>query len=232
MASTATKTETTETTAETGVPPTHHAPNAADLQAAASGITAPQIGLLLLLLLPIVIWREKIWGWIKKLRPRIKSIPGGMKFSEWHCWLGSWFGAGFLRPAPGTMGSLAAMPVGYVIAMYGGPVALGCAAMALLLIGTVAADRFGKKSGATDDQSIVVDEVVGMWIAAIPAETHWDLWWVAFFLFRLFDIYKPWPASFYDKRSRNGADVMMDDVVAGIYAFPGVCGVALFYLPN
>jgi phosphatidylglycerophosphatase A len=235
MSSTATTTAaTTDKTAATGTEtgtPQAHVPNSHDLAVAASGMTVQQIGLLLVLLLPIVIWREKIWGWIKKLKPRIKPIPGGMKLSEWHCWLSSWFGSGFLRPAPGTIGSLAAIPFGYAIAHVSGPIGLAMAALALLCIGTVAADRFGKKSGAVDDQSIVVDEVVGMWIAAIPAEGHMDLWWVAFFLFRLFDIYKPWPASFFDNRSIGGIDVMMDDVIAGIYAFLGTCGVAMFYLP-
>ncbi|HYD19551.1 MAG TPA: phosphatidylglycerophosphatase A [Patescibacteria group bacterium] len=218
--------ETTAST-ETAAPPA-----AAGTDYSIGGVPPAVIGLLLIMLLPVIIWREKIWNWIKSLRPRLKPIPGGMKLTEWHCWLSSWFGSGFIRPAPGTMGSLAAIPVGYAIAYFSGPVGLGLAALALLCIGTVAADRFGKKSGAVDDQSIVVDEVVGLWIAAIPAETHMDLWWVAFVLFRLFDIYKPWPASFYDKRSVGGIDVMMDDVVAGIYAFPGVCGIAMFYLPN
>jgi phosphatidylglycerophosphatase A len=54
------------------------------------------------------------------------------------------------------------------------------------------------------------------------------MWMIAFFLFRMFDVYKPWPASFYDNRSRNGYDTMMDDVVAGIYALPGVAAIALF----
>lgn len=197
-----------------------------------SNWTPMHIGLLAVLLLPIVIWREKIWNWLKTLKPRIKPLPADMKMKQWHVWLSTWFGSGRLRPAPGTMGSLAAMPVGYLIAQHTGPLGLGLAALSLFLIGTVAADRFGKKSGVADDQSIVVDEVVGMWIAAIPAEGNWTLWWIAFFLFRLFDIYKPWPASHYDKRSRDGYDTMMDDVVAGAYAFPGVAAIALFYINN
>jgi phosphatidylglycerophosphatase A len=97
----------------------------------------------------------------------------------------------------------------------------------LLALGTKSADVYGKKTGVTDDQGIVVDEVVGMWIAALPAGGRLDLWLVAFFLFRVFDIYKPWPASFYDNRGRNGFDVMMDDVVAGFYAMLGVAAAAL-----
>lgn len=198
-------------------------------QAAAEATLLPfHIGLLALLLLPIVIWREAIWNGIKTLKPRIKPLPAGLRMQDWVVWLSTWFGSGRLRPMPGTMGSLAAIPLGYYICAQGGPFLLATAALALFLVGTVAADRFGKKSGVADDQSIVVDEVVGMWIAAIPAENSWLMWMIAFFLFRLFDVYKPWPASYYDNRSRNGYDTMMDDVVAGIYALPGVAAIALF----
>jgi phosphatidylglycerophosphatase A len=151
-----------------------------------------------------------------------------MTFSNIPVLLATWFGAGLLRPAPGTMGSLAAIPFGYAIVMLSGQVALAIAAAVLLIIGTIAAGRYGKKSGVVDDQSIVVDEVAGMWIAAIPAGKHLWLWLVAFFLFRLFDIWKPWPASFFDNRSKGGFDVMMDDVVAGIYALLGVSIAAVF----
>lgn len=150
---------------------------------------------------------------------------------DWGIWVSTWFGSGRLRPAPGTMGSLAAIPFGIAIQYLGGPVALAMAAVAITCIGVVAANRYGKKSGVVDDQTIVVDEVAGMWIAAIPAETNWDLWVCAFLLFRLFDIWKPWPASYFDNKSRSGTDVMLDDVVAGIYAMVGVGGLAtVFYI--
>ena len=71
---------------------------------------------------------------------------------------------------------------------------------------------------------------MGVWIAALPAGINPDLWIAAFVLFRLFDIYKPWPASYFDKRGRGGFDVMMDDVVAGAFAFLGVASLALLYL--
>jgi len=161
-------------------------------------LTGPVIGFFALLLLPIVIWREKIWAWLKTLKPRIKELHPEMSLRQWHVWLSTWFGSGLLRPAPGTMGSIAAIPFGWVIAVNMGPIGLALAALSLLLIGTVAADRFGKKTGAVDDQSIVVDEVVGMWIAAIPAGGDWQVWLTALILFRLFDIYKPWPASYFD----------------------------------
>ncbi|MDE1152153.1 MAG: phosphatidylglycerophosphatase A [Micavibrio sp.] len=171
-------------------------------------------------------------AFIDKLKPRIKPVPEGFTMADWPVWLSTWFGAGRLRPAPGTIGTAAAVPVGYAITYFGGWVALALAALSMLCIGIVAADRYGKKSGEPDDQSIVIDEVVGVWIAAIPAEKNLVCWGIAFLLFRIFDIYKPWPASYYDRKKRGGIDVMMDDVVAGIYAFCGVAVAGLYYMPN
>ena len=126
------------------------------------------------------------------------------------------------------MGSIAAMPFGYVIAVLWGQTTLAACTLFLLVIGTFAASYYGKKSGETDDQSIVVDEVVGVWIAALAADKSIGLWIFACLLFRVFDIWKPWPASLFDNRSSGGFDVMMDDVVAGIYALFGVSIIALY----
>lgn len=164
-----------------------------------------------------------------QLKPRLKPLPADLKFFSPHALIATWFGAGLLRPAPGTMGSLAAIPFGLAISWAGGPLYLALSALILFIIGTVSAGAYGRKSGETDDQSIVVDEVVGVWIAAIPAHTNLWPWVAAFLLFRLFDIWKPWPASFFDNRCKGGFDVMMDDVVAGLYALMGVSVVALPY---
>lgn len=165
-----------------------------------------------------------------KLTPGIRPVPPETSMKDWRILTACWFGSGRIRPAPGTMGSIAAIPLGYLIAWQFGFLGLAAASLLLLWIGTIAADYYGKKSGTVDDQTIVVDEVVGMWIAAIPAETHPDLWFVGLVLFRFFDIWKPWPASWFDNRSKGGFDVMMDDVVAGIYAMFGVGAFAVLYL--
>lgn len=150
------------------------------------------------------------------------ALPEGLKFKNTNVLVATWFGAGLLRPAPGTIGTLAAIPPGFLISYFLGGFGLLIAALFLLVVGTIAASFYGRKSGQKDDQSIVVDEVVGLWIAAIPAGTTLGLWIAAFLLFRLFDIWKPWPASYFDKRGKSGFDVMMDDVVAGIFAMMGV----------
>ena len=165
---------------------------------------------------------QKIKSLLKKCKPRILPTPPGTVLINPSVMIPTWFGVGLFRPAPGTMGSLAAMPTGYAIVMLMGNSGLLLCAILLLIVGTRFATIYGKKSGVKDDQSIVVDEVVGMWIAAIPAGTNTGLWLIAFLLFRLFDIWKPWPASYFDNNSKGGFGVMMDDVVAGIYALLGV----------
>lgn len=163
---------------------------------------------------------------IEKLKPRIKPLPEGLTQKNLNVAIATWFGSGRLRPGPGTMGSLAAIPPGYLIMYFLGPMGLFIAAVLLFILGAMAADYYGKKSGEKDDQSIVVDEVVGLWLAVIPADVYWPLWFVGFVLFRFFDIYKPWPASYFDKRKGGGFDVMMDDVVAGFFAFLGTAATA------
>jgi phosphatidylglycerophosphatase A len=159
--------------------------------------------------------------------PRIVALPDGLSATSPHALIATWFGSGRLRPGPGTWGSLAAIPFAYLINFFGGPLALFVAALLLFIVGVRAATVYGRHSGVKDDQSIVVDEVIGLWIAALPAGTDPVLWLVAFLLFRFFDIYKPWPASYFDRRKKYDYDVLMDDVIAGIFAMGGVAFLAL-----
>lgn len=169
--------------------------------------------------------------WKEKIKPGLSPLPGGLSLADPAMLVATWFGSGLLRPAPGTIGTLAALPFGMGIAYLFGPIGLCVAALALYFAGAWAANRFGKAAGQQDHQSIVVDEAVGLWIAAIPAQTHIELWILAFLLFRFFDIVKPWPASYFDRnKTLNGHGVMLDDVMAGIYALAGVGIVATFFL--
>lgn len=160
----------------------------------------------------------------------VTPLPAGAETIRLQSAIATWFGIGRLRPAPGTLGTLGAIPFGYAIMWAGGPVALGLSALALLGIGTWAAAAYARKSGQKDDQCIVVDEVIGLWIAAIPAGlTPW-LWGLAFLLFRFFDIYKPWPASYFDRRQKYEIDVLLDDVIAGLFAMTGVALAAVQHM--
>ena len=167
---------------------------------------------------------------LHKLKPSITPRPEGSQDVRFSISVATFFGVGRIRPAPGTLGSLAALPIGFIIMIAGGPIALLIAAIIATWLGATAAQIYGDKSGNKDDQSIVIDEVAGMWIAALPAGLNPVLWLAAFLLFRFFDIYKPWPASYFDRRKRNGWDVMIDDVIAGIFALCGVAFLAV-HLP-
>lgn len=164
---------------------------------------------------------------LHKFKPSVTALPVSDTDIRLATTIATFFGIGRIRPAPGTLGTLAAVPLGFIIASVGGPIALAIAAILITCIGSIAANIYGQKSGIVDDQSIVIDEVAGMWIAAIPASTIPGLWLVAFVLFRFFDIYKPWPASYFENKKRNGWDVILDDVIAGLFAMAGVAFVAL-----
>ena len=140
----------------------------------------------------------------------------------------SFFGAGHLRPAPGTWGSLAALPAAWSLHQIGGPFLLIAAAAALYFVGVKATQAETEHGDDHDPGWIVADEVVGQWIALLPVSYGaWAnsvevlLLWpgivAAFLLFRLFDIWKPWIIGRADARG-DAVGVMLDDVWAGIFA--------------
>lgn len=131
----------------------------------------------------------------------------------------SWFGTGHLPYAPGTWGSLAALPFAWVIAYAFGPTGLLIASLIALGVGIWATHIVLRSSASKDPSHIVIDEVVGQWIALLPAAPGEPWPWIAAFLaFRLFDIVKPWPASHFDRKVAGATGVVMDDVFAGLYA--------------
>lgn len=143
--------------------------------------------------------------------------------------LATWFGAGYAPFAPGTFGSLFALPIGWALAHEGGPLALALAAIGVSLIGVWAADAYMTQAGAHDPGPVVIDEVAGQWLAMLPmaAMLTWQGVLTAFVLFRAFDIWKPWPISWADRKIPGGVGVMADDVLAGIAAAVCLYGVML-----
>lgn len=130
----------------------------------------------------------------------------------------TWFGAGLLKPAPGTWGSLAALPFAWAIAATMDPLALIPAACLLFFIGIWAATLYDQKTGGHDASEIVVDEVVGVWLTLSIIAPSLLGYAIGFALFRVFDILKPWPVTWADKRVEGGMGVMLDDVLAAVYA--------------
>ncbi|HET7931550.1 MAG TPA: phosphatidylglycerophosphatase A [Rhodanobacteraceae bacterium] len=134
-------------------------------------------------------------------------------------WIATAFGAGLSPKAPGTAGSLIALLPWWFLLR---DLPLGWYALVLVAgfaLGVWACSVAGKRLSVHDHGALVWDEVIGMWItlAAAPAGYAWML--VGFALFRLFDIWKPWPVRLADRRVHGGLGVMLDDVVAGVYAY-------------
>ena len=137
--------------------------------------------------------------------------------------MATFFGTGFLRPGPGTWGSAAGLGIWLAVAHWGHPArahlapGTAVAALVLLLIGIPASTIVAREAGTDDPSFVVLDEVVGQWIALIGATLAPWSWLLAFLLFRAFDITKPPPARQFD-RMHGGFGIMMDDVAAGGYA--------------
>ncbi len=137
------------------------------------------------------------------------------------------FGVGRLPWAPGTWGSLAALPMAYGLVRWGGPWALAAATILVFVAGVWAAGRTAAALGEEDPGQIVVDEVVGQWLALIPVSLDLRYWPMAFLAFRLADILKPWPAALAERRLAGAMGIMVDDLVAGVYAGVAVWTLAL-----
>lgn len=129
------------------------------------------------------------------------------------------FGSGLAPKAPGTFGSLAALPLFWLLMQSSlSPLFLLVATAGAFLLGIWACGVTGKNMGVADPGSIVWDEIVAMWLilTMIPIGLAW--WLAAFGLFRFFDILKPWPIRWFDARIKNGFGVMFDDLLAALYA--------------
>ncbi len=131
--------------------------------------------------------------------------------------LATWFGAGLLPKAPGTWGSLAALPFAWALARSGGSFAVGLGALLVFLVGWWAAGRHAAAAGAEDPGQVVIDEVVGQWLVLLTVRPDLLSYGIGFLLFRLFDITKPWPVRWADRRIHGGLGIMLDDVLAGLY---------------
>jgi phosphatidylglycerophosphatase A len=134
--------------------------------------------------------------------------------------IGTWFFLGYVPKGPGTAGSLGALAIAWWLHTYAGIPAAGFAVYATLLLAPAswAAGRVAQDKGLKDPQIVVVDEVVGQWITLAGATAlTWKSWILAFLLFRAFDIWKPPPVRQLE-RIPGGAGIVLDDVMAGIYA--------------
>jgi phosphatidylglycerophosphatase A len=140
--------------------------------------------------------------------------------------LATWFGSGYLPGMPGTWGSLAALPFAWAIQYHWGPDGLMVAAIAVFAVGIWAAEVFARETAKPDPGAVVIDEVAGQWLTLALAAPLEPLYYaLGFLLFRVFDIFKPWPVSWADRSLKGGVGIMVDDVIAGIYAAAVLVGI-------
>ena len=149
--------------------------------------------------------------------------------------IATFFYAGHIRPAPGTWGSLAALPAALLIYMIAGPWGLLAGVVLAYVLGHWATAEETRGKDDHDPSEIVIDEVCGQWIALLPVAfgaaqagapitALWPGWIAAFLFFRLFDITKWGPVGWAD-RKHGPTGVMLDDVFAGIMA--AICVIIL-----
>jgi phosphatidylglycerophosphatase A len=150
-----------------------------------------------------------------------RNAPKGKPIGFWSPanLIATLFGIGRLPSAPGTWGSAMALPLGWALRYYFGPFAVPIAIVVVFVIGWWAASAYVKITGEDDPGAVVIDEVVGQWIVMISAPPTVIGFGIAFLLFRVFDVLKPFPINWLDRHIKGGFGIMLDDVLAGIYAF-------------
>jgi len=150
--------------------------------------------------------------------PLERHLAPRFDWRKLHHWLAFAAGSGLSPWAPGTAGTLAAIPLYLVLLPL--PLAwyLGLLA-AFFAIGLWACDKTARELGTDDPSPVVWDEVVGFLVTMIAAPAGWPWILIGFLLFRVFDILKPWPIGVIDRRLTGGLGIMLDDVLAGLLAW-------------
>ncbi len=149
--------------------------------------------------------------------------PVRARKTRWAWLLATWFGAGRMKPGPGTYGSMAAVLLWYAAAHLFHPgrpalaIETAVAALLITLVGIPASTIVARESGREDPGFVVIDEVAGQWVALVAVRPDWMHAALALLLFRLFDIWKPGPIRRLEALP-EGTGIMLDDVAAGVLA--------------
>ncbi|MFT6778385.1 MAG: phosphatidylglycerophosphatase A [Paraglaciecola sp.] len=128
------------------------------------------------------------------------------------------FGSGLAAKMPGTLGTLAALPLVVLLSHFSSFSVYLTVTILVCVLGIWICGKTAQDMGVHDDSSIVWDEVAGMLITMLAVPLSWQTVLVGFMLFRFFDILKPWPISYLDKHVHGGFGIMIDDVLAGLFA--------------
>ena len=169
--------------------------------------------------------------------PSAKAVPGKQAhipprwvFTDPWCFLGFGFGSGLAPKAPGTAGTLVAIPIYLLMSLLSVEI-YSTTVVLLFLLGILICQRCEERIQLSDHSGIVWDEIVGYLITMIAVPFSWPAVMAGFALFRIFDVLKPWPISWFDRHVEGGLGIMLDDIVAGIFACLTLQLLAHFVLP-
>ena len=154
------------------------------------------------------------------LRRPAAPVPPGFLVHPVH-FLAAGFGAGYVPKLPGTAGTVVGILLYVPMRELGVVAYLGVTAV-LFLAGTWLCGKTARDLGVHDHPVIVCDEIVGFLVTMIAVPRGWPWILAGFILFRLFDIWKPWPIRWVDRRISGGFGIMLDDVIAGVYGLAGL----------
>jgi len=132
--------------------------------------------------------------------------------------LATGFGAGYLPITPGSWASLGALPIAWAIVRTWGVSGLAAALGLAFAVGWWAAATITKVCATDDPGAIVIDEVAGQWLVLVATPLDPLAYALALLLFRIFDIWKPWPVRWADRHVQGGLGIMLDDLLAAVYA--------------
>jgi phosphatidylglycerophosphatase A len=146
--------------------------------------------------------------------------------------IATWFYSGHIRPASGTWGTLAGLPLCLAFVHYGGHFGVIFGAIALFIIGLWAAHAYEIDTGEHDSSRVVIDEVAGMMLACLPLLYQFEIKTITacFIAFRMFDAVKIGPVGWLDRNINGALGVMMDDIAAGLLAAITVFGGLLWMI--
>lgn len=144
--------------------------------------------------------------------------------------LGFGFGSGLSPKAPGTVGTLVGMGL-FVPILVWSPIAAAMLLLVGTLLGAMICGRSADFVGVHDHGGIVWDEFIGIWMVLICLpEQSWFYWGLAFIVFRVFDIFKPWPINWADEKVAGGLGILLDDIMAACYAIIIIWGLQTSFL--
>lgn len=145
--------------------------------------------------------------------------------------LASGFGSGMSPVAPGTMGTLMALPFWFLFATYLPLWAYILIILVSAIFGIVICQKASDELGVHDHGGIVWDEFVGLWITLLFAPVSWTSAILGFLIFRFFDVLKPWPIKVADQKVSGGFGIMIDDIIAGIFSLIALQIILKWILP-